>query len=213
MATTPKDYCTIEDVKANLKITGTQDDQAIQVAVSAASRLIDHECQRYFYQDDEQDTRQFIAEDLLTCEVDDFDPTQTIVLQTDPAGTRTWDQTWSTLDYQLEPLNGIYYGMAWPATKIRAIRSLFFPLWGGATIAVRNTQALVQLTATFGWPQVPDAVFQAAVIQASAISQASKNPIGASAFGESGIVRVKNTLHPTAQLLLDPYRKETVYVL
>ena len=31
--TTPKDYCTIEDVKASMNLTGTQDDDALQAAI------------------------------------------------------------------------------------------------------------------------------------------------------------------------------------
>jgi len=133
--TTPKDYCTIEDVKASMNLTGTQDDDALQAAVSAASRLIDHHCERYFYQDDTATARVFVAESILAVEVDDFDVNQTIVVKTDPVGLRTWDQTWTSDDYQMEPLNLLKYGMPWPCNRLRAIRSLYFPVWGGAAIS------------------------------------------------------------------------------
>jgi hypothetical protein len=211
--TTPKDYCTIEDVKASMSLTGTQDDDALQAAVTAASRLIDHHCERYFYQDDAATARVFVAESILAVECDDFDPTQTIVVKTDPVGLRTWDQTWTSADYQMEPLNGMRYGMPWPCNRLRAIRSLYFPVWGGAAVSVRNVVPQVQITAKWGWAQVPDAIFQAAVIQAAATFQAIKAPLGATSFGEAGIVRVKNQLHPHAQLLIQPYSLEDVFVL
>ena len=209
----PKDYCGIDDVKSALGITGTQDDQFISAAISAASRNIDHHCGRQFYQGDAAEARVYIPDDLLEVQVDDFDQTQSgVILQTDPAGDRTWSTTLTSDQYQLIPLNGIQDGEAWPCTKIQLIKAAFFPLYGGAALSLRRFQALIKVTAVYGWPYVPNSVYLATIAEASSIFQGMKNPLGATAFNEAGIVRSKPELHPTAQKLLEKYCERLVYV-
>ena len=211
--TTPKNYCTIEDVKDSLNVGNTNQDAKIQAAISAASRLIEQYCDRYFWQDDEPTVKRFIPYDMVVCETDDFDQDQDIEVRTDTSGLRTFEVLWTEDDYQLEPINGLENGQPWPATRLRAVRSLYFPLWGSSTYPVKGALPLVQIRAKFGWPSVPDGVFQAAIIQSMAVMEGLKNPSGVSAFSETGVVRVSQYLHPLAKQLLDPYRRQEVLIL
>lgn len=156
--------------------------------------------------------RRFVSNDPWLVEVDDIASLNGLIVQSDYAGDGTFGTTWEVQDYQLEPVNGLYGGQLWPFTKIRAIRSLYFPVWGGISYPKPYTQALVQVTAQWGWPSVPTDVAQAAVIQAIAIFKASDAPFGATPFAETGILRVKSDLHPTAALLLTPYREDPVLI-
>ena len=65
----------------------------------------------------------------------------------------------------------------------------------------------VKVTGTFGWPSVPAAVKQAALIQTGAIFASRTAPFGA-VGGESlgGVLRMSAALHPEARALLDAYR-------
>lgn len=207
------DYCTIQDVKAAMNITTTSDDVRLQLAVTAASRQIEMVCGRYFYQDSVATSRIFVGWDIYTVETDDFDNDQTIILQTDTGGDRSWATTWTPADYQCEPINNVVMGQYWPNDKIRAIRGLYFPIYGAASIALAHTQALVKVTAQWGWATVPDPIAQAAVIQAEALFKSAEVPLGATAFGEMGVLRLRQTLHPTAAMLIEPYAKDEVFVL
>lgn len=153
--------------------------------------------------------RRFVCEDQQLVEVDDFFTQVGLVVQSDYAGDGTFATIWTPYDYQLEPVNGILMGQPWPYNKIRAIRSLYFPLWGGIAYPKPYTQALVEVTAQWGWPLASFAdVYQACVIESIAIFKAPDVPFGATPFGETGVIRLRETLHPAAAMLLAPYAEE-----
>jgi hypothetical protein len=157
--------------------------------------------------------RRFVVEDSWLVHTDDISTREGLIVESDYAGDGTFSTTWGPQDFQLEPVNGIVNGQAgWPATKIRAIRSLYFPVWGGISFPQPYTQALVRITARWGWTAVPSDVTQAAIIQTISTFKAGDVPFGASAFPESGIIRLKEALHPSAAMLLEDYRDEPVLV-
>ena len=205
--------CTLADVKSALNITDTTNDDRISLAIDAASRLIEARCNRRFWQDSTVSTRKFVSNDPWLCETDDISTTVGLIVKTDPAGDGTFGLTWSASDYQTEPINNIMQGLeGWPITKIRAIQSLFFPVWGGVSYPKPYVQALVQITARWGWAAIPSQVVKAAIVQSISLFRADDTPFGATPFAETGIVRMKNALHPTAELLLTPYREDPVLV-
>lgn len=150
--------------------------------------------------------RRFICEDQQLVEVDDFFTMSGLVVRSDYAGDGSFGTTWTPSDYQLEPVNGLYLGEPWPFNKVRAVRSLYFPMWGGIAFPKPKTQALVLVAAQWGWPLNSFAdVYQACIIQAITIFKAPDVPFGATPFGESGVLRLKAALHPEAESLLEPY--------
>lgn len=188
-------YATVDEVKAALRVTDDIDDALITMAATSASELIDGYCQRSFGQT--TSVRYFAASDRYTLEVDDIATATGIVVATTSLGDNVFDTTWATTDFQLEPLNGYSGGLSWPFTRIRAVDDYLFPTaWGEATC---------KITATWGWPSVPNVVTQAAVIQASRIFSRLQSPLGVLGFGDMGAVRVGRALDPDVAQLLSPY--------
>jgi hypothetical protein len=196
--------CTLSDVKQAMSIYDSTDDSRIELAINTASRMIEAECNRRFYQDANASARVYVASTYTLTLTDDISTTSGLIVKTDNGATGTFSQTWTSSDYQLEPLNGVIDGQAWPYTQIRAIRSLTFPFDYG--------QALVQVTARWGWSAVPDPVKQAGIIQSVSIFKAAEAPFGALGLAETGILRIRSGLHPTALALVQPYRRDAVLV-
>jgi hypothetical protein len=72
----------------------------------------------------------------------------------------------------------------------------------------RNVYRGVKVVGVFGWPAVPPAVKQAAIIQAGAVWSSRTSPFGVIGSQDlGGILRQARALHPEAQVLLEAYRK------
>ena len=201
-------YATRNQVKAALRIgtADTLDDDLIDNCVGAASRLIDGYCNRRFWQSGTAEARVFQAEDSFYCSIDDIAGTA-LTLKTSTQADGTFDLTWSRSDYQLEPLNGNLDGLTWSYDKIRAVGDYLFP----TVNANYGEQALVQVTAIFGWPSVPEPVTQATIIQASRIFKRYDSPLGVAGFGDLGAIRVSRYLDPDMAQLVEPYRRMRIF--
>ena len=201
-------YATRNQVKAALRIgtADTLDDDLIDNCVGAASRLIDGYCNRRFWQTGTAEARVYQAEDSFYCSIDDVAGTA-LTLKTSSQADGTFDVTWKVSDYQLEPLNGNLDGLTWSYDKIRAVGDYLFP----TVNANYGDQALVQVTAIFGWPSVPEPVTQATIIQASRIFKRYDSPLGVAGFGDLGAIRVSRYLDPDMAQLVEPYRRMRIY--
>ncbi len=190
-------YATLAETKSALRITDAVDDSLLEMAIESASRLIDGYAGRQFFSSGTA-TRYFTADDDFVCEIDDISSSN-ITLVTAMDADAVFDTTWATTDYQLEPLNAVLDGQAWPYTRIRAVGDYLWPISGG--------EALVKLTAVFGWPAVPIAIKQATIIQASRIFKRLDSPLGVAGFGDLGVMRVSSSLDPDVAQLVAPYRR------
>jgi hypothetical protein len=201
-------YATRNQVKAALRIgtADTLDDDLIDNCVGAASRLIDGYCNRRFWQSGTAEARVFQAEDSFYCSIDDIAGTA-LTLRSSTQADGTFDLTWSRSDYQLEPLNGNLDGLTWSYDKIRAVGDYLFP----TVNANYGEQALVQVTAIFGWPSVPEPITQATIIQASRIFKRYDSPLGVAGFGDLGAIRVSRFLDPDMAQLVEPYRRMRIF--
>lgn len=189
-------YCSLAEVKAALRITDSVDDSLLEIAVESASRLVDGYAGRNFYSSGSA-VRYFTPEDRIVCEIDDLISLTSLEVSADLDGV--FDQTWTSTDYQLEPLNGKVDGLTgWPATRIRAVGDFIF----GTNIG----EASVKVTGTWGWSAVPIAVKQATVIQASRIFKRLDSPLGVLSAPDLGYIRVGTRLDPDVQQLVEPYR-------
>ena len=190
-------YASLNETKSALRITDSVDDSLLEMAIESASRLIDGYAGRQFFSSGTA-TRYYTADDDFVCEIDDISSSN-ITLITAMDADAVFDTTWATTDYQLEPLNGVLDGQAWPYTRIRAVGDYLWPISGG--------EALVKLTAVFGWPAVPIAIKQATIIQASRIFKRLDSPLGVAGFGDLGVMRVSSSLDPDVAQLVAPYRR------
>jgi hypothetical protein len=190
-------YASLQETKSALRITDSVDDSLLEMAIESASRLIDGYAGRQFFSSGTA-TRYYTADDDFVCEIDDISSSN-ITLVTAMDADAVFDTTWATTDYQLEPLNAVLDGQAWPYTRIRAVGDYLWPISGG--------EALVKLTAVFGWPAVPIAIKQATIIQASRIFKRLDSPLGVAGFGDLGVMRVSSSLDPDVAQLVAPYRR------
>jgi len=178
----------------------------IDNCAGAASRLIDGYCNRKFWAVGSATARVFQAEDSFYCSIDDISGTA-ITLQTSTNADGVFDTTWTSTDWQLEPLNGDLDGITWAYDKIRAVGDYLFP----TVNANYGSQALVKVTANFGWPYVPEPVTQATIIQASRLFKRYDSPLGVAGFGDMGAIRVSRALDPDVAQLVEPYRRMRLF--
>lgn len=188
-------YASSAQIKAALRITDSVDDSLINMAGSAASELIDGYCGRSFGAGSA--VRYFAADDAYILHVDDIASTDGLVIQTSDFDPPQWEVTWAATDYQVEPLNGRVEGLPWAYTRIRAVGDYLWPFDFG--------EVGVKITANWGWPSVPSAITQAAVIQACRIFKRLDSPLGVT-YGELGALRVTSRhLDGDVAQLVAPY--------
>ena len=191
-------YATLDEVKSAARITDSVDDSLLETCIESTSRLIDGYCERRFFTAGTE-TRYFVAETQYVCQVDDLAGTA-LTLQTSSGLDGNYDTTWTTTDYQIEPLNRQSSGLVFPVTRFRAIGDYIFP-----TDYVGETA--IKVTGVFGFATaVPTSVKQACIIMSLRQYKRYDSPLGISGFGDLGAVRV-GRFDPDMQMLLAPFRK------
>lgn len=188
-------YATLADVKSALRIADTIDDALLERAVESASRLVDGYAGRIFYNAGTV-TRLYVPNDAVVSDLDDFVSISEVKTSTNADGT--FDATWQTSDYQLEPLNSVLDGLPWPYDRIRAVGNYLFSTAGG--------EATLQVTGVAGWSSVPTGIVQATIIQAMRIFKRLDSPLGIT-YDAMGGMRVSSRLDPDVAQLVEPYRR------
>lgn len=203
-------YVTRDELKAWQRSgTLTVDDAKLDRAVTAASRGIDHHCDRHFFQ--RGGTKTFDVYCTTDYELEIGDVVTLSSLTTDDNGDGIYETTWAASDYQLLPLDNINpdSGEVWPRDTIRAIGK-------GFPIARPQTQGrvgLIQVQAVWGWPEIPEGVKQACLILATRLAKRSESPEGiAGGFDEFGAVRISSKDDPDAVRYLKPYQRTSAVV-
>lgn len=192
-------YCSLLDIKAALRLTDNVDDTLLEMSVEAASREIDGMCERFFY--NVSGTRVFNPQDSFLAQTDDIVSVTT--LKTSNDGT-TFDTTWTSSDYQLEPLNGSVSGLTSPATRVRAVGQYLWPIW--SVTGTYFNKAPIQVVGTFGWPTIPPAIKQATILLAMRQFKRYDSPLGVAGFGDIGVMRV-GRVDPDVEALIMPFKK------
>lgn len=188
-------YVTVATVKQRLDRTDTKDDDAIEDAIEAASRLIDGLASRVFYQSDSE-ARYFTAEDSGYLEIDDL--VSVSAFATDSDGDRTYEDSWASTDYDLEPYNGATKGLPYTSVAIAPAGRYGFPV---------GVARGVKITGVWGWPSVPHAIRDATVIQAIRILKRKDAPFGVSGSPDLGLMQSIPKVDPDVTALVAPFRK------
>lgn len=194
-ATITNGYVALETIKAAARISDSVDDALLALAVESASREIDLACQRHFYQV-ASSARVFAADSAEIVRIDDAVSVTAVAIDEDGNGSFA---AVIPAEYQAEPLNGRHRGIAWPVTRLRAIDGFDWPRIG--------RQALVRVTATWGWSAVPTDIQQATIVQSLRIFKRPDSPLGVAGYGDIGAIRLSAGLDPDVQQLLEPYMK------
>src|SRR5262245_6787991 len=196
-------YATTTQLKTYLKITDTVDDTLLSDALSTASRQIEKICNRQFNDAGSASARVYYPRSSYCVKVDDFSTVTGLVVKADTGDTGTFNQTWTTSDYQVEPLNGIVDGeTGWPYYEITAVNNLWF-----LTFTRRPS---VQITAECGWTAFPAGVKLVCVILAEEVYKLKGAPFGVATFDQFGPIRVKD--NPKVMGWLAKYIREPVMV-
>ena len=207
--TTTNAYVSNAELKAICQISGSSDDIIIDLAINAASRLIDAYCGWRFWQDSTVVARVFEAHDPLELYLfddpsgDGISTTTGLIVKLDEDGDGVFERTLTiNTDFILEPRNAAARYPVWPYTEICMTDTYFFP-------KLVNDRPGVQVTAKWGWPAVPDDVKAACVLVARDLYKEMKSaPFGVADFNAEGPLRIGQ--NRTARTLLDRYRKPAV---
>lgn len=190
-------YATLAELHAWLGIPDSKTDKDGEFTrrLSSSSMDINRWCHRQFGRSETATARTFT---VGRCGVDTHDFWTATDLAIVPYLGTTAGTPWDVSMVDLEPLNGIVDQVpGWPYHRISGGAGghpLMANLWYSAS--------KVQVTAKWGWENVPDNVNTACLILASADNKAKDTPFGVSAFGDYA-VRIRS--NPIAQEKLDPY--------
>ena len=188
-------YCTLDELKAVMRIMDTVDDELLESRISEASRVIDQHCDRRFYADATATARVFVANASDVVFVDDISTVTGLVVKTDSTGDGTYPTTLTASQFQSEPLNATAKGL--PVTSIRGTATGVFP--------TTAAPAGVQVTARWGWPAVPEPVKSACILLAGRLVKRGDSLLGVAGFGDLGAITVR-AIDPDVERMLRPYR-------
>ena len=194
-------YASLSQIKAALRIPAgdATDDALLEMAVESASRLIDAYCGRNFLLGGTA-TRYYNTEDPYVVQIDDARSISAVRTSSSENGVFdiSFNMTPRTGDIQAEPINDYVGGLVWPFTRLRAIGDYVFPV---------DKENTVEVTAVFGFPNIPVTVTQATILQSSRIFARLQSPLGVAGFGDMGIMRVGRSLDPDVSQLIEGYRR------
>lgn len=181
-------YIDGSDLASFLGATSLSDDDADRAAAAAQS-WVDGYCRRTFTLAGSPSSRLFEVRNPYLLEVTDIADSDITI--GDGSG---YASEWDADDFMLTPATP---SEGWPYTGIRAISTRAFR---------SDAPGLVQITATWGWPTVPDDVKHAALIQAARLYKRRESPEGVLGGNDFGIVRVGAHVDPDVAALLQRYR-------
>jgi hypothetical protein len=190
------DYCTIDELKAALRVGDTQDDTEMRLAIPAASRAIDHATNRQFGKTDAVETRTFRAEWIgaegfwRTRRLDDIQTTDGLVVTINGQ---------ATTDFELAPEDADVRGEPWTVMHTRAATPPTFGV----------SRYTIQVTATFGWTDIPVPVANACVLQAQRFFKRKDAPFGIAGSPDAGSeMRLLAKVDPDVHVMLVPFRRD-----
>lgn len=171
-------YCTLAELKGRLGISlaDTGDDGALESVVNAVSRWIDRHCGRRFYSTAVDETRYYTAIDSDWLPLPD-DLLSVTSLSTDSDGDRTYETTWASTDYDLEPANASLDGLPYEAIRVAPLGRYTFP----------TGQKGVKIVGRFGFSTAtPPAITEACILACMKLWARRDAPLGIAGNGEVG---------------------------
>jgi hypothetical protein len=192
-------YCSIPDLREHFGDSDSRLTESLLArAINAASRAIDQHCGRRFWQDPEVQVKVFRPADPYEATIDDISTQTGVIVKTDDDADGTYESTWDAEDWQLEPLNAGTDGPAAHAWWTLVALDAPFP--------THSRRPLLQVTARYGWSDVPHEVEEACLLRAAAIFKRKEAIFGVAGFNGFGEVRIgRNDVDVVA--LLHPYVK------
>lgn len=206
--TTPN-YITPDQLRGMIGSDTNNFADEVATCCSAASRMVEDTCDRIFYQFDSPSTRRYIPENYYEVVTHDIATTDGLVVQVD----QTYDGSYATTltldsDFLMDPPDGFdYANMQVPYSGLRIVgvnttHNAFFPP------ATEFRQYTVKVTATFGWPFVPDEVTFATKKAAAWLFKSKDAPDGFIGLDGWGPRFYKD--NPMIKTLLGPFMRNPI---
>ena len=198
-------YVTVDELREELGGSANLNLNLLEFAVSTASRAIDEWCDRRFWRDTSVSAHVFHVTDPWEPNyalIDDIATKTGLIVKTDDAGDGSYGTTWSPSDFLLFPLNADSKGPAYAWNEIHALKGKRFQYsnWSGIPP--------LQITATWGWSQVPMPVRKASLLKAVNIFKRKDAPWGIAGSNEYGLIRITRKDNDIIELL-DGFKKGT----
>jgi hypothetical protein len=194
------DYATTAELRDFLRITDSDDDTELDLAIAAASRAVDTDTNRQFGVVGSAEERFYTGRwDSHRCrwvvDIDDLMSTTGFAAETQDSDG---DTVGSIDDYFLEPRNAAAKGRPWRLLVVKPDSS-FKPT---------GRQDEVAVTALWGWTAVPDTVKQATLLQASRLFARRNSPYGVAGSPDLGSeLRLLARVDPDVSVALRSYRR------
>lgn len=188
------DYVTLDELGGYLRIDDIIDDAELAVAITAASRAVDHYTNRQFGLVDAAEERLYTAwpnylTGYWTVEIDDLMVTGSPVVEVDGTSVST---------FRLGPLNAPQKGQ--PYTYLEFTRE--------AEVQPTGVSGEVSVAAQWGWTTVPVAVTQATLLQSSRFVKRRDAPFGVAGSPDVGSeMRLLAKVDPDVAVSLHAYRR------
>lgn len=170
-------YATVTELKRRLDVDDDIDDSTLGLMLDGMSRAIDEACRRRFYTTGNDETRRFSANGPTVAYPGDVVSVTT--LKTDDNGDRTYERTWSSSDYDLEPYNASLDGRPYTAIHVAPLGSYKFPL----------TRQGIELVGKFGWPSVPEQIREVTLLATERLWKRKDAILGITGSPELGVLR------------------------
>jgi hypothetical protein len=194
-------YSTTSDLAEFVRIGDSADDAQLSLAISTASRAIDRACDRQFGQLPTAAARFYTARwDCLELrwfvDVDDLMTTVDLAVAADTVGDGDYDTVLTGI--VTHPINAAADQRPWTRLVVR-------PSMANQPAGIADG---VRVTARWGWDQVPPAIEQATLLQASRLLARRDSPFGVAGSPETGSeVRLLARLDPDVAIAVRPYRR------
>lgn len=192
-------YTNASELGTYVRIPDAVDDAQLAFAAAAASRAVDRACKRQFglvatAEDRYYSARYDARRARWVVEIDDLMTTTGLVVtfDTDDDGTYPAEVT----EYQLKPVNAAAIGRPWTELVVHPT----------STTIPTDLIDGVEVRAQFGWTEVPTAVVQATLLQASRLLARRDSPFGVAGSPEAGNeIRLLARLDPDVEVTLRDY--------
>lgn len=196
------DYATTAELKSYLRITDAVDDAELALAVTAASRAIDHATNRQFGQVSPVQARIYTARfdrhtwDRWVIDTDDISSATGLLINLDDNDDQVFDKP--ITDFRLAPVNEDEKARPW--TQIVVNRD--------STNIPTSIRDSVQVTALWGWAAVPTTIKQATLLQASRFFHRRNSPWGIAGSPDTGSeLRLLDRVDVDVMVMVRSYRR------
>ena len=203
------DLTTVKD-RLGIPSTNTKYDTRLDTIIQAVSRWVDAHCGRFFYQANQTryyttpNTYPFLVDGRLWAGpylwIDDL--VSVTQIATDFDGDGVFEDVWATSDYYLQPYNAPLAAIPEPYTHIEIAP------YGRQAFPAIPRGAMVQ--GIWGWPEIPDAVSEATVLQTIRLFRRGDAPFGVVGSHEFGQAMPTAMVDPDVRFLLAVFRRLAV---